>query len=317
VHILFIALLAGSADAYETDQLTERYLPLEDILEAANAHSDKLLTEAAAATNEAAGCTGNRDEILPILAEEIHNVTGKEASVPERGELRGKGYTMYSVWMESGDNVDRRAFMDPRNDIYSDLNFMQSIILSVAGTNSTFNLNGVLVGSDKPDHFWDLGYWYLRKSKWGEYPLKGIRHGTATEYGIYGLFTSKTFSYADLKANYDGYIWFDRLLTEDSELQFDDKGCVARVGNFDWAEWVNWEWDETMNPNTHTKLVENGIQKHLRANKESYCKSFEELGGADFDAHIQRTVQQHPFYADGAPTKRWDPYRLAELCSAG
>jgi hypothetical protein len=42
------------------------------------------------------------------------------------------------------------------------------------GTNSTFRLNGVLVGSDKPDHFWDLGYAYARRSGWGEHPERGI-----------------------------------------------------------------------------------------------------------------------------------------------
>ncbi len=307
-------LLAANAFAYETDQLTERHLPLADALEPANITANDQLAAAVEATNSRLRCRASPERTLRVLSRELHKRTGRPASVPSRGLLRSPGYTVYSVWMETDPQVERRAFLDPRTDIFSDLNALDSLILATAGTNSTFVLNGVIVGSDKPDHFWDLGYEYLKRSRWAQHPERGVRHGVATEYGMYGLATSRTFSWADLAANQAGYLWFSRLLTDDSELQLDGEGCVAQVAEFDWSEWVTWEWDEVLNPSQYGPSVEKGIGRHLAENREAYCDSYAIWGGPSYQAHLAQVLSETPEYAVGAPAERWDPYRLEELC---
>ncbi len=311
--LLFLFLQATLA--YETDQLTDRHEPLRDALEAANEAANQRLADAVTATNDRTQCRASEHRTRQVLAREIHNRTGKTASIPSRGVLRAPGFTVYSVWMETDDAVDRREFLAPRTDIFSELTVVDAAILATAGTSSTVRLAGVTMGSDKPDHFWDLGYAYLKKSSWGAHPERGTAHGVATEYGIYGMATSRTFSWADLAANQAGYTWYERLLTSESELQRSERGCVVQVADFDWAAWVTWEWDEVLNPSKYAPVVERGIQRHLAEHRAAYCASFEVWANADTQTHLDRVLDDTPPYADGAPTDRTDPFRLSELCS--
>lgn len=304
-----------AAFAYETDPLTDRHIPLADVTEAASLVVNERLAQAVAETNARTRCDATPQRTLRILAREVHDRTGRAATIPSRGLVRGHGYTVYSTWLETDDGVDRRSFLDTRDDIFSDLDITESLILATAGTSSTFQLAGVVVGSDKPDHFWDLGYAYFRKSGWGEHPERGIAHGVATERGIYGLATSRAFSYADLSANYAGFQWYARLLTDQSELQLDADGCVVQVAPFDWSTWVTWDWDEALNPPLFTPVVERGVQRHLLANRDDYCASYHVWATAEDRARLEASLSARPTYATGAPTDRSDPYRLDALCT--
>jgi hypothetical protein len=308
--------LVTAALAYETDQLTDRHIPLADSLVVSNEVVNARLSAAVDAANARTRCKASDRRTARVLAREIYARTGQPASIPSRGFLRSPGFTVYSVWMETDDAVERRSFPDPRGDIFSELGFLESAVLATAGTASTFQLAGVTLGSDKPDHFWDLGFAYFERSRWGAQPERGIAHGVATEYGIYGLATSNTFSWADLAANYAGYLWYEQLLSDTSELQRGEDGCVVQVADFDWAQWVTWEWDEVLNPPQFTPVVERGVQRHLFANRESYCASYDAWAGASHAVYLHEALSGAPLYAQGAPGNRRDPYRLDVLCGA-
>jgi hypothetical protein len=166
----------------------------------------------------------------------------------------------------------------------------------------------VRLGSDKFDHFLDVGFHYLRAWHRTGSVEPAIDHGVGTERSIYGLLTSKTFSYADLRANYDGYLFYMQLLSEESVLQRGSDGCVEQVRPFDWRVWVHPEWDEVINPPVYTRLVERGVLRELQERREVICASYRWWGP-------MRTPEGLFLYVTGpAPASR-DPWQLQALCA--
>lgn len=305
---MWLALLP--ALAYETDQLTERDQPLADVVDAANMKVDELLAQALVQVNASPGCTATEQELRRALSETIHSLTSRDEFVPGR-KLAGLGYGHYSAWMETN-LPDTRSFAD-RRDIYGAVGPGGSVILDEIGPCSTFLLAGVLVGSDKPDHFFGEGYEYAVRSKWGRRRGRAIRWGTFTEITYYGLLTSAVFSYADLATNLDGHDFYAGLLRAGSILQRGADGCVYQARPFDWAEWVDARWDEVLNPSVYPHRVQRRVGEHLRAHREGYCSAYARWGAGYADA-LYPTLQEPVPYAGRRAPARVDPYQLDRLC---
>lgn len=306
-------LILTPAYAYETDQLTGRDEPLADALPWANLAMDGVLAASIEATNERLECDASEERTRAVLAQEIHRRTAHEQPMMQKGLLRSPGYGRYQALLETGP-VERREFLD-RSDIFGELSLTESIVLRIAGTCSTVVLGGYWIGTDKLDHFFGEGFDYWRKSRDGADPEKAIRWGTRTEWSIYGLITSRTFSFADLAANHAGYEFYAGLLREGSVVQLDEDGCAAQVRPFDWSLHVSPDWDEVWNPSVHTPLVERGIARHLEAHKDEVCDSWSRWKTPEYEAHIAALDPAPPYVVEPVPP-RTDPYRLAELCAS-
>lgn len=303
-------LLLPLALAYETDQLTERDVPLQDVREAANARVDAILAEAIVTANVNPGCGATDTELRAALAREVHLLTSKDTYIPGR-RLAGLGYGRFAAWMETT-LPDLRSFSD-RRDIYGAVGPGQSLVLDEVGPCSTFNLGGVLMGSDKPDHFFDEGYFYALRSKWGKREARAIRWGTFTELSFYGMLTSAVFSYADLAANHAGYRFYVGLLREGSVVLRGEDGCAYPSRPFDWAEWVDPSWDEVSNPSVYPRRVQERVEEHLRAHRDSYCASYARWGDGYSEA-LYPMLQDDPAYASSKAPTRVDPFQLDHLC---
>lgn len=311
--LLAASALSGPAFAYETDQLTDRTAPLDDVTIEANARVDALLAEAVAATNRRTACAADDDTTRRVLAREIAKRAARPVHVSDRGAISGLGFGAYAAWLETAD-LDRRSFPE-RDDIYGGLAPQQSVILGIVGACSTFRIADVRMGSDKPDHFWSEGYRYAVASRWGRDPERAIRLGTTSELTYYGLMTSNTFSYADLAANWDGYTFYVGLLGDDSILRRGDDGCVEQVGSFDWAEYADDAWDEVLNPSVYVDVVAEGIRERLTERRDEVCAEYA-TWGAGYEAHLAAVLSSHPDYAGPKAPPRVDPYGLTELCGA-
>lgn len=308
---LFIALV-GTADAYETDQLTLRDDELADALPFADAEMDRVLADAVDATNERLMCDASPERTQKVLAHEIHVRTATEVPLWSKGVFRSPGYGRYQAALETDPSVERHEFLE-RVDIYADLSAMESLILDVAGTCSTIRLAGRSIGTDKIDHFFGEGFDYFRKSRQGRDPDRAIRWGTTTERTIYGLLTSKTFSFADLRANYDGYVFYAGLLEPGSVVELDDDGCAVQTRGWDWTEWVDDDWDEVLNPSVYTPVVQRGITRRLEDQRDGVCESYAVWGDSSYDGRM-RALDPRPPYVLGRVPERIDPFALAALC---
>jgi hypothetical protein len=314
ILIAIASLETGVAHGYETDQLTDRDQPPTDGLEAANAHMDEIMSAAIAATNQRTECALNRTQTRVILAREIHRRTAAPTLVLGRGLLRSLGYGRYSAWLKTGP-VPRRYFPD-RQDIYGALSFLTSPILSLVGPCSTIRINGVLMGTDKLHHFFAEGYKYFRRSTWGRDPIAALSWGTRMERTLYGLISSNAFSYADLRSNYDGFRFYRGLLEPGSVAGLDTDGCVEQVRPWSWAEWVNWEYDEVLNPSIYTRRVQAGIDRRLDSEQASICDSYRRWGGPAYVRQLKATLSSTPDYVAGETPPRSDPFDLEVRCSA-
>jgi len=311
VLAVLVLALGAPARAYETDQLTDRHVPLLDARTVANAKVDEILDLAAADTNRLTACRTNDDKTRKVLARRIFRYTARRQHVPWRGPVRGFGFGTYSAWLESAP-IDLRTFPD-RGDIYGGIAVPDSVILGAVGPCSTLNLAGVLLGTDKIDHFWTEGLHYAERSGWGERPERAIRFGTGTERSYYGMMTSNAFSYADLRANWDGYRFYVGLLGADSVLQRGEDGCVERVAGFDWAAWIDWEYDEVLNPPVFAPRVQAALEYRLKNRRDEYCDSWD-AWGVGFEDHLHDVLAAEPVYVSGRAPARRDPYDLPGLC---
>ena len=248
--LLPLFLLTGSfAHAYESDQLSSRLDPPMDATDAANTKINQMLAQAVALTNRQLRCQGDDATVREALAHTIHDTVGGRERVPGHDGGPPMAFGAYAAWLESGP-IDRDAHVGDEG-LYRDIGLRDSLLIATFGAASTISLGGFLVGTDKIDHFWVQGYDYFRRSREGRDPARAVAWGTRTELGVWGFETTGVFSYADLAANYDGFQFYATLLTPDSVLQRDRDGCVQQVRPFDWAEIINWRYDEVLNPSVY------------------------------------------------------------------
>lgn len=310
---MLLLLLSGLADAYETDQLTDREIALADAAMLANEEMNHLLRDAIAETRARLGCSADDDTVRRRLAANIARRATKPRTVPQRGGFRRFGFQEHSYFLETDPRVERRAFYD-RDDLFGDLTPWHSVVLTYAGPSSTVNVAGHLVGTDKFDHFLHFGHKAWVKSRNGARETRALKWSTRTERRFFGLVTSKTFSWGDLKANWDGYEMYAGLLGPDSVVSRDPHGCPVLTRSWDWGAWVGWEYDEALNPPVFTRLVHKGVQKRLQREPDRYCRAWHELGGPAYQEHLQRVVAEPVAYGAGRMPDRADPYQLAALC---
>jgi hypothetical protein len=305
--------LAFAAHAYETDQLTRRAQPLDDASAAADAEVDRRLAEAAAQTNRLTGCRWKDEPTRRLLAYRIYAATSPNEYVPNRGELSGFGHGSYSAWLETAD-IPRRTFQD-RDDIYGGLTAQESLVLAAVGVCSTVRLGGVLMGTDKPDHFFAEGFEYYLISRFARDERRAVKWGTSTERGTFGLLTSGTFSWADLHANFRGFEFYRALLSATSPLQRAPDGCVAPSRPWHWSEWLDEAADEVLNPSVHTREVAEALRARLAEHRVEICAGYAEWGAGLADRREAVALREAAHVSGKAPPRK-DEWGLEALCGA-
>jgi hypothetical protein len=307
---------SAAALAYETDQLVWRDHQLRDASGYADALMAEVLARSVAAVNARSACGGTDDELRLALARALHDHTSRRVRVVERGAFRSPGFGTFTAALERTDRVDRFAF-SRREDLYGSLTVWHSLILTVAGPCSTLEVGGVRTGTDKFDHFLDTGYHYFREVLRRGDDDAGVVRGTATERAFYGLLTSKAFSYADLRANWDGLRFYQGLLGDGSAVRRDEAGCLEVARPFTWREWVSPEWDEVLNPPVYTRLVERGVLRALEDRRTEVCAARERWDHERWrEAALESLPEPAPYVIGPAPGRR-DPWQLEALCDPG
>jgi hypothetical protein len=297
---------ASAAQAYETDQVTDRGADLPDVADFANGEVNELLDGVVRDVNTRTGCEESEERTRMLLAKEIDHAFAAHQLIWDRGPIAMWGYGRYSASLETG---PARLDFNDRRDIYGDLGFFQAVILKTAGVSSTVRIGDVRLGTDKLHHFFSEGYLYFKRSHWGEEPDGIASWGTMTERTRWGLWSSLVFSFADLHANYEGFQFYDSLLASDSVLGLDDKGCVARTRSWEWRDIIDPAYDEFHNPSIYTKKVERSVEAHLAAHKDAICADYRLGFYPDPDLSVD------PLNVQGKAPARIDPFKIAALCA--
>ena len=252
--------------------------------------------------------------------------------------------TKMEVWAEANERIDRypRFIKDNKqhqnelqryghNSIYSP--GMELLGISVATLDPTININGIYFGTDKLSHFLGSGYLYYKKYlkilhsqglSEKQKHIKIIRqYGLANENGIIGKKAAGIFSYADLEANYQGFLLaLDLCNGNNPILHFTDKKWQVRP--VDMAKYINPNWDESYNSSTYIPSRWASIQANLK--RLDYCRkvlsnncgqsnihqnylqqSYQSTDGliSSFSSKLMKAAQQN---SDLANKKQNDPY---------
>jgi len=300
-------LIASAALGYESDTLTDRHLPLPDVTTALDERVQDIVIDAIATVNQQTRCRAEPQTMHHRLAHVIHARLSANELVPARRGIASMGFDRLSAWIEKG-GVSRRAF-DDRRDIFGSAGLRHSVLLTWAGVCSTVRVNGVLIGTDKLDHFFEEGYHQWRRGE------QGVDWATSTENGWFGLKSSGTFSFADLRANADGARFFGDLLSKGGVATLDAAGCLAPATPFTWRDYVTNEYDEVHNPPVYLPLVGEAVSRHLDLNRDAYCADYAVWGGPEHEAQLAATLAARPAYVGDRAPERTDPYRLAERCA--
>lgn len=314
-----LLLLPLSALAYETDPYTGREVPLGDAMAVANARIDGILARAMEITDARTGCAADDATTRAILARAIERQTDPNHMLWSRGPIRAWGFSSVSYWLETDPSVPIRQ-LPKRQNLFARVRIWEHWSLWLMDTCGTVRLGPVQVGTDKFDHFWDIGWQVYRRSEDGAREEQALLHSLRTEGHLRGYVASGAVSYADLRANYDGYRFYEGLLREGSVIQRGQDGCLVQVRPWDWSLVVDRDWDEFLNPSHYTVRAQRGIDRWLQDHDAYVCSldaAAREVPPARvppseyllFDRALEEWGSLPPGYGE-----RRDPFRRQERC---
>jgi hypothetical protein len=139
------------------------------------------------------------------------------------------------------------------------------------------NINGLYIGSDKLGHITGMGLAYYQRYNFWRKRGKGhhfalsraFKFGVLSEKTILGQMASQIFSYADLEANYQGFLLYQSMCDKvRPRLILGKNGKWLSVRKVNLASYVTPYMNEIFNPSTYNKR--NG-QKILKSLRELHC----------------------------------------------
>jgi hypothetical protein len=252
-----LLLLAAPAWAYEVDQYHDRDSPLADSTPVLEARVNAALAEVAASWR------GPRNELA--FARAVY------------WKLGGPHWV---------DRIERFAMTSPEverlpktRSIYSQPPLFTSPVLFFFGLGERLKLAEVRIGSDKLGHFFSQGFKYFRRQRRGWSEERFVGWASRVEGWLFGEYTTRVYSNADMVANYEGYLFY-RSLFEDGIVpgkgaivifENDGENGRARIARpFAWSDHVNDYWDEALNPS----LLGAGLRHHVASQLAELCSAY-------------------------------------------
>lgn len=321
---LFALAHGGALPARENDPFTHRHFyepTLPDFKEPLNEQTNHLLDLAVADFNQDHCGKGlTKRNIHREFAFYVYNYTAAEykkkgkTKVPKVIDLsyalNKKGLGPLQRWIR--EQADRKYIVNVTNNIYSNRQHMLKdryfITFSVL-------IDDIVVGPDKVDHFFDQGFAYWQVSRYGKNLKRALDHGVSGEYSYFGLKASGVFSFADLRANYVGYLFYKDMFDLEIPLfRITEKGCLTKERPFDWKNWIDWQWDELLNPSYYKPALFKTIREQFVSNmkRHKYCDSyFFNLDRGAYDYVDERTSEYH----NGKVPKNFkNVFDIGDLC---
>ena len=247
--------LGGNAWAYETDQFTNRLVPIKD----ATAVLDAKVNETIAGI--ASEWQGPRDDWK--FVNEVYSAIGGRMLV-DRIER----------WAMESPEVQRLQ-TSRRESIYQGHPIWATRVVALFGVGPTIKVNGQLIGCDKLGHFLSQGRKFYRRYMESADEAQAAEHSAYTERAIFGQFVNGVYSNADLVANYEGNRFY-RSLFEDGIIP-GKKSILAWEGDrwivqrpFTWADHVNAYWDEALNVSDFGDL----LYPYMKDRLQTFCPDF-------------------------------------------
>lgn len=261
-----VLLASSAAFSSEVDQFTFKHLESEmvDATEFINTKMNLYFDEAIAEANQKGTC--NQAILYKSLRKRFRNhiIAGE-----------------FNKWVEKDESVPRLE-VRVRESIYRRLSTKDSIVLAAMGKLLNKKLGSLLkfgdhvIGTDKFEHFLGSGFRYFKNHYLeGKSIDKVLTSGMNTEFGSMGAKTTGVISYADLSANFNGMRFWNAVLATGVDPlgeEFNhgpyvlcDKNKWIRVMDFDWLNYIDSTFDESVNCSDYRTLkIKLKIEKRLK-----------------------------------------------------
>lgn len=136
------------------------------------------------------------------------------------------------------------------------------------GLAPNIQVNGIYFGTDKLSHFASTGMNYFRIFKQTGSLEKALTYGILDELSLHGFAASGVYSYADLEANYQGFLFYRNFCEGKRPFLKMNQGLWELTHFPDIKNFVSPAWDETFNPSFYVKSNRKKVYPIL---KENYC----------------------------------------------
>jgi len=260
------SLVFSSLNAGEVDQFFSLNQEIADSKEILNAYLNASIKDILERYHE----QNSQDESCENISLHVMEELGADDYyVTKVGALN----TDFELWVNANAKVER----SPKYGFSKETYVQESIYapkLNFFGVwhkelDATINIGGVYVGIDKLSHFLGSGYEYFKiylqakQEGYSEYTaqLKAIEWGLKMENGILGRWPVGVFSYADLEANYGGFL-LAKELCQNAMLGNINGKWELKVA-LKMQKYVNPNWDELYNANAYSKDREKEIYTNL------------------------------------------------------
>ena len=290
VLMFLVFFVSGSSFGAEVDSITPRNIKLCNALSIINSAINQWIQEAVQNANaKQNGC----DE--EVLYEELKKSIFRSPLAPW-------GFRGYGVDKEFRTLLANQSFsLSLEDSIYRDITYFEGASLKFSGLTDVVNINGHLVGLDKLGHFFAQGWSYFKLTHYKENNIdQALEWGRKQEVGKFGYATTGVFSFADLVANFNGWVFWNRLLLKDAnflkgvnadfydkpyitcKVRIDDSGKNIKIvkvweynNNFDLADFVDGVWSEGNNGSSYkNSVIAEKVTSQIRNTNFDFAYSF-------------------------------------------
>lgn len=198
---LLLLLFPMTVFSAESDDFYARNQPLKDSADIINGTANRYLEDAISAYNKKNLKTCNSTQLMELLRLKLNTNYSQILTDLEEDKNLPKFESKYTY---RGSILDRTPNPNP-NSVY------QSIWASTC-CSSMINVNNHRIGIDKIDHIFSHGLPYYQIVKATGKLDTALDLGIKQEEGCWGLACNGVKSYADLAANYQGYLLWSNMI---------------------------------------------------------------------------------------------------------
>lgn len=285
--IVLFGLVSAPSFALETDNYLTWGMTLNDSGERLNAMIKEQIDDVLVRAN--AGGEVSCREITFRIAKRFKTTPGKKLFEDWSADELGPD----SIYPTTSFYLGESIFQDtPR------------FYLKYSGLSPSVQVNGIYFGVDKLSHFGSTGRrylkHYLKKLRQGfseeEATRSAIRLGLSNEAGILGIWPSGVYSYGDIEANYQGFVFYKKLCldTQNSYLKLDEKKQWQLIKEPKIQNYVNPYWDETFNPSFFADVT---WERAADVLKRNYCEKFQTPEVIERNQYYQKMGSSHQSYS--------------------
>jgi len=270
-------LLSGTAIAAETDNVTYRYVPLEESSAKLNTIVNRSLSAITARANSRLAAAGDPRRVGDVDAELAWIAEYREEVLRKFDD---RLLPSFAACVERNDCAGwprlERIVLAGRESIYGESRYNELAVRSLA---PTIRLCGVRVGTDKLTHLFSNGFYAWNAGRRRGSTIRdaedAFRDAMADERGLMGARSTGVISAADAAATTAGYrlasTYFegsDPLLARSGAT-----GLLVRRRVVDVCRFVETDWDEGLNPPVFTEgrerreRIERAIAARWAANR--------------------------------------------------